>query len=174
MINNPNNFKTHVRNRRDINILNVIRKKEFINPQQNWWKPGKIEDTYYSNILEDRHYLYAFTQQTSAERCLEFLKYYRLKNNSYPSLYGNSDSTLYPGQREDIYIDIESLYSLKERCLVNNIGLLAIHEFDYTFLDYYLGKRNVFDLSFSAVDLLEDEVIEYDKQIEHFNYLAEL
>ena len=52
MINNPNNFKTHVRNRRDINILNVIRKKEFINPQQNWWKPGKIEDTYYSNILE--------------------------------------------------------------------------------------------------------------------------
>ena len=173
MIKTPNNFKTHVKNRRGINIVNVIRKKEFIHPQQNWWKPGKIEDTYYSSVLEDRHYIYAFTRQTAAERCFQFLKYYRLKNNKYPDLYGKNETSLYTTQEEDIYIDSDTIHALKERCLVNNIGLLAIHEFDYTFVDYYLGQRNVFDLSFSAVDMLEDEILDHEKQIEHFNYLMD-
>ena len=58
--------------------------------------------------------------------------------------------------------------------MLNNIGLLAINEFDYTFVDFFLGRRNVFNLSMSAVDLLEDEKINRAKQVEHYNYLLEI
>ena len=58
--------------------------------------------------------------------------------------------------------------------MLNNIGLLAINEFDYTFVDFFLGKRNVFTLSMSAVDLLEDEKFNRAKQVEHYNYLLDI
>jgi hypothetical protein len=177
MIYPPNNFKTHVKNHKELNIVNVIKKKEFLHPQKNWWKignPNITDDKYYSSILEDKHYLYAFTKLSAAERCYEFLNYYRTKNNKYPDLYGENNSDLYEVEPEDIYIESDTAHSLKHRCMVNNIGLLGINEFDYTCLDYYLGKRNVFNLTFSAVDLLEDEVVDYKKQIQHYNNLFEI
>ena len=181
MINTPNNFKTYVKNKRDLNIIHVIRKRDIKDPQKSWWNHEKGQDKYYSGFLQEKHYLYSFTEQHSAEKCLEFLKYYNLKNNKYPDLLGNDErifniykSVIHEDSYDDIYIDKFTVQSLKMRCMLNNIGLLAINEFDYIFADFFLGQRNVFNLSMSAVDLLEDEKYNRGKQVEHYNYLLDI
>ena len=174
MINTPNNFKTYVKNKRDLNIVHVIRKRDLKDPQKSWWTHENGEDKYYSSFLQEKHYLYSFTEQHSAERCLAFLKYYNLKNNKYPDLFENDEGVFHGKETDDIYIDSDFVGSLKMRCMLNNIGLLAINEFDYTFVDFFLGRRNVFNLSISAVDLLEDEKINRAKQVEHYNYLLDI
>ena len=52
MINTPNNFKTYVKNKRDLNIVHVIRKREIKDPQKSWWNHENGEDKYYSSFLQ--------------------------------------------------------------------------------------------------------------------------
>jgi hypothetical protein len=44
---------------------------------------------------------------------------------------------------------------------------------DYTFIDSFLGQKNVFNLSISAIDLLEDISLDNSEHIEHLNYLLD-
>ena len=72
-----------------------------------------------------------------------------------------------------VYIDEEYLEGLKQRCLLNGIGLIGISNFEYTFIDHFLTKKNVFNLNVSAIDLLENENINCDQQIDNLNYLLD-
>ena len=168
MVHIPNNIKPYIKNKKDMNIVHIIRKNDLTLPH-----------TYYSSVLQNKHYIYSFTSNETAKKCVNFLKHYRLKNNKYPDVYGNNHELILedckqPILENDIYIDIDTISSLKTRCMINNIGLIAINEFDYIYLDFFLNQRNVFNLNISGIDLLEGEEIDYNKQLEHLKYLIKI
>ena len=72
-----------------------------------------------------------------------------------------------------IYIDDEFYGGMKQRCLLNGIGLIGVTEFDYTYTERSMGKKNIFNLNISAIDLLEDERFEKIEQIDNLNYLLD-
>jgi hypothetical protein len=150
-------------------VLKIIRKKEVIK-NTSCWRPG--EEEYYSSYLNDQRFIYSFLNLSAAKNCYSFLKKYKEVNKVYPDLHG----TILKKKEEDffIYIDDEPLITLKKRCLLNNIGLVGISSFDYTYNNYLIGKKNVFNLNFSAVDLLENESLKLPDQIENLNYLLDI
>jgi len=156
-------------------IIKVIRKKEIFN-DSIWWSPKHGKDKFYSSIINEKQYIYSFLSATAANKCHSFLKKYKEINGKYPDLNG-SQSKLKLSKVEDdnfiIYIDEEFLEGLKQRCLLNGVGLIGVSNFEYTFIESLLNKKNVFNLSISAVDLLENENINCDKQIDNLNYLLD-
>ena len=177
----PNNYKDGPNIAKQDNIIHVIRKTNISSIQKSWWSPRTREDNYYSSFLQDKHFIYSFTDSESAKRCLEFLNEYKSKYNGYPDLHknkfteNNTNNFTEPIVDNDIvYIEQDILMSLKYRCQVNNASLLLINKFDYTFSDTFLIHRNFFDLNISGIDILENEPINYDVQVEHYNYLIEM
>jgi len=144
------------------NIVYVIRKKNI--PQMSWWKNNS--DTYYSSVLNDKRSIYAFFSNESAINCLSFINKYKFINNKYPSdtLVGIDD----PGE---LYIDIDTVFYLQNRCLLNRIGLTGIKTFDYTYCKTFLDKKNVFNLTVSGIDLLQDNDLGMANYIDHLNNL---
>ena len=68
------------------NVVHVIRKKNRLKPVETYWSNKEIDkDTYYSNILGNKLYLYAFLNDRSAQRCHSFLQKYNVIHGRYPS-----------------------------------------------------------------------------------------
>jgi len=160
-------------------ILKILKKKNKLyvikkinqNNTDSWWTP-KAE--YYSGLLDDKHSIYSFLYEKSANNCVSFLKKYKEIHNKYPNLYNTTLSK--PEQHgSEISIDIETVSSLQKRCLLNNIGLIGITNFDYLYFDKYMDRKNIFDLSISAIDLIPEQVEQDFKvdQIENLNYLLD-
>jgi hypothetical protein len=152
------------------NVLHVIRKRVNLDVS-SWWSSEKENDKYYSSILNDKRYIYSFFDLQSSKNCLSFLQKYKQVNNTYPELHSLLKRDDEPGE---IYIDTETIYALTTRSLLNNIGLIGISSFDYTFYEKYLSKKNVFNISISAVDLLENESISETEHIDNLNYLLDI
>jgi hypothetical protein len=152
------------------NILHVIRKKPFLK-QSSWWSLEKENDRYYSSILNDKRHIYSFLDSGSSKNCLSFLQKYKQVNNRYPEL-----NCLLSKEEEqgEIYIEQETIYALRTRCLLNNIGLIGISSFEYTFYEKYLSQKNVFNISMSAIDLLENESVLPIEHIDNLNYLLDI
>jgi hypothetical protein len=153
-------------------VIKVIRQRK-TNNLTNWWNSSNDADTFYSSILNEKHYICCFYDNKNAEKCMEFLKKYKKINNRYPELHGNKKALHYIEQNEQLYIDIQSVHFMKSKCLLNNIGLIAITDFDYTYIDRTLGQRNVFDVNISTVDLLDCELLGPEQYIDHLNYLLD-
>jgi hypothetical protein len=175
MINSPGKLRSSVGVKQP-KILKVIRKVEpATNGMGPWWSMAPKDDRYYSSMLNDKQYIYSFLTPASAENCLSFLKKFKEVNKRYPDLSDERLKIRKPNQSDfNIYIQDETIWSLKERCLCNNIGLVGITFFEYTYVDSFLGQKNVFNLSISAIDLLENESLDKEGQIEHFNYLLDI
>ena len=62
---------------------------------------------------------------------------------------------------------------LKKRCLLNGIGLIGISEFEYNFVETFVGAKNIFNLNLSAVDLLQNEECKNFEYIDNLNYLLQ-
>lgn len=166
MIKSPSNIKTKIKSP---NLVKVI--KTHKNNSSSWWSNDPNTDLYYSSLLNDKHYIYSFLNEESAQNCIRFLNKYKQINNNYPNI--SMKDKLIKNRTDDfeIYIQDESFYSIKYNCMVNSANLAGILYFDYTFVDSFLGKKNVFNLSVSSVDLLENEEYNQHRQITHFNYL---
>jgi hypothetical protein len=170
MIKNNNTFKVNRKLTKKPVLLNVIRKKNSI--FTSWWDNTGINgDTYYTGMLNDRQYLYSFFNKDSTENCVSFIKRYKLINGKYPE--HTSTNTQQIDQESEVYIDLEPIESIKSRCLLNNIGLIGITNFEYTFYESYLNKKNVFNVTMSGSDLLEQETINSNTQIDHLNDLLD-
>ena len=102
---------------------------------------------------------------------ITFLQKYHKINNKYPDLYNTDLKKII--DKDSIYIDSESTISMKRRCLVNNIGLIGITSFEYTFYDKDPYKKNIFDLSISSIDLLYEEKEQFYEVIENLNELLD-
>lgn len=153
------------------NVLQVIRKKNQFKPTESYWLNTQLDkDTYYSNILEDKLYLYAFLNDRSAKQCYSFLQKYKAIYGEYPSTTELKQPTKF-GENGEIYIDTDTAYSLSYRGLLNNIGIMGITTFEYTYCETFLERKNVFNLTVSGVDLLEDETIDSTTMKNHLNYL---
>jgi len=170
MIKIPNNVIKYskVNHPNQIKVIKQRRNKI----EKDLWCTIERTDKYYSSIFNDKHYIYAFFNETSANKCYLFLEHYKKINNKYPDLHGKK----YVRDVSDIsqiYVCNDSVYLLKRECLLNGIGLIGINNFDYTFIDSFFGQRNVFNLSISAIDLLDNETVNETDQIENLNYLLD-
>jgi hypothetical protein len=159
--------------------IKVIRKKEKLYSKNgittyvpSWWSPKYGHDKYYSSILDDKQYIYSFLDTTSSENCLSFLLKHKEIYNRYPDLHS---SELFRNNEDcdPIYIDTENYSLMAQRCLINNISLIGISNFEYTFYERYLDKKNVFNVNISAVDLLENQILDTTEQVENLNYLLD-
>ena len=148
------------------NVVYTIRKQENLFRKENWWKENKKE--YYSNILDDKRFIYTFFNHSDANRCLEFLKKYKTLNGTYPT-----EMSKLKNKKNDIpfnlFIEEETVHYLKNSCLLNNIGLMGIYSFDYIQTNY--GK---FDVDFKGKDLLENENLNLRTVIHQLDYLLDL
>jgi hypothetical protein len=156
--------------------VKVIRQKE-LNPEvTNWWSPERAIDKYYSGILNEKQCVYSFTSQLQADKCKKFLLDYKNINKKYPDLYVSKTlKQAFDDSHFDIYVEDESLFLMKRRCLLNNIGLIGITRFDYTFDEIKDNLKNVFTLSISAVDLLEnDNFAHKEEYVDNLNFLLDM
>ena len=71
----------------------------------------------------------------------------------------------------ELYIDSDTVFYLQHNCLLNGLGLVGITAFDYTFCKTFLDKKNVFNLTVSGVDLLENHDLGIPDYVSHLNYL---
>jgi len=152
-----------------------IRQKYVAQNYTYWTKSENVPDTYYSNVLEERHFIYSFLNKNAVHNCYAFLKKFKEVKGSYPDLYDNNSMINLQKAKlnSEIYIDTDTLYSVKYRCLLNNIGLFGITDFDYDYLGTFLNQKDVFNLSVSGIDLLEGEELDYPTKIDHLNYLLD-
>ena len=145
-------------------VIKVIKEKH----KASWWKPQPGHDKFYSSMLDDKQYIYSFLDSEAAVNCCSFLEKYREVHKRYPTLL-ESKTVKYNNDPSDysIYLEDETLESLKIKCLLNGIGLMGITSFKYTCLN------NSFDLNISSINLLESEEVSISEQIDNLNYLLD-
>ena len=134
--------------------------------------PKYNKELYYSRMINDKQCIFSFLNVESSKNCLSFLEKYKKIHKKYPcpEQYKNTS----PLENEfACYIDNKPIAVLKNRCLLNNIGLIGINYFDYTFYDNFAGEKNVFNVNISSVDLLTNEKITVEDQIDQLNYLLD-
>jgi len=154
-------------------MVNTIRKRQVVRSQKSWWVRGPYEDKYYSSYLQNKHYIYSFQNNEAAKKCYQFLNEYKFRYNTYPDLSQEPHNTgiVNTDEISDIYIDTDILTSIKYKCSVNNIGLMCIEHFDYQFINSSLGKGRFFNLDISGIDIIDDEEINLERQIKHYEEL---
>jgi hypothetical protein len=155
------------------NVLHVVRKKSLLRNDDYWSKSQRDRDNYYSSILEDKLYLYSFLNNQSVQRCYSFLQKYNNIHGQYPSTSESVKPTIFD-ENSDIYIDSDTRYSLEHRCLLNNLGLMGITTFEYTYCETFLERKNVFNLTVSGIDLLEGQENDNVTQVNHLTYILRL
>ena len=153
--------------RKEPNTLKLIRKRTRLDI--SWWKAD--ENIYYSSVFNQKQSIYSFLTTESAQKFIQFLQKYKNIHNEYPSPYNTSKATKYVDDTEHIYVEEQTIYSLKHSCLLNGIGLVGISSFDYIFIDSYFGQKNFFDLYMSGVDLLQDQEIDNNQKIANLIHL---
>jgi len=146
--------------------IKVIRKKD----NYSWWAPKYGQGKYYSTTLDEKQYICSFFDDTSCKKFKKFIDHYKAVNNKMPNLLNQYDSKTDIDNFE-IYIEDEILDLMKERCLLNGVSLIGIINFEYTFVKS--ENMNVFNLNISAIDLLENESTDHDRQIDNLNYLLD-
>ena len=152
-------------------FVKVVKQRP-VRGQRSIWCSPEYSDKIYSSMFNEKQFIYSFLSVESSKRCFQFLKKYNEVNGHYPDLHGKKIIKDNSGETT-IYIDDECLFTLKKKCSLNGIGLIGISHFDYTFIDSFLGQKNVFNLSISAIDLLEDVSLDNSEHIEHLNYLLD-
>ena len=145
-------------------MIKVIKEKQ----KASWWKPQPGYEKFYSSMLDDKQYIYSFLDSEAAVNCCSFLEKYREVHKRYPALL-DSKTVKYNKNPSDysIYLEDETLESLKIKCLLNGIGLIGITSFNYTCLNKF------FDLNISSINLLESEEVSISEQIDNLNYLLD-
>ena len=102
--------------------------------------------TYYSDILDDRHYIFGFTYKKHASVCNRFLNDYKKSYGRYPSTSQKMLYTNFIFTQNTTCIEEVDVEEMKMRCVVNGLNLFEIHNFDYQFIH---------EINFSGTNLTE-------------------
>ena len=88
---------------------------------------------YYSDVLDERHYMYGFLHRTDATRFTQFLKTYNKRHSRYPYI-GQRNVVLRSTRpnTDSLFIDVEPLEMFQYKCVINGTRLFGIENFDYT------------------------------------------
>jgi hypothetical protein len=114
----------------------------------------------YTSRVNNEQVMYSFINEISANNCKQFLKVYKDIHGKYPD--NNNSSVQF--SNEIITIEEETIGSLQNTCLLLNIGLLGITDFNYSF------NRGLVNVDFKAANLITEDLEEL-KQSEQFNYV---
>ena len=171
MINVPNNIMTYAKPKRP-HFVKIIKQRKQLEENSIWCSP-EYSDKIYSSMFNDKQFIYSFLTSDASKSCFHFLKKYHEINGTYPDLHGKKNYKDISCKDESIYIEDECLSTLKKKCILNSVGLIGISHFGYTYLESFFGQKNVFNLSISAIDLLDDVSCDNHEQIENLNYLLD-
>ena len=92
-------------------------------------RQGKL---YYSDVLDERHYMYGFLHRNDATRFTYFLKSYHKKYSRYPYI-GQKNLVLRSTRpnADSLFIDVEPLEMFQRKCVLNSTKLFGIEDFDF-------------------------------------------
>jgi len=116
---------------------------------------------YYSSYIDNKQHIYSFLNNETANTCVAFLKEFKTMYNSWPVINEQNEIMIsnqmlsnYINEKlnEDIVINEEEIENMQSYCIFNNLGLLGVTFFDYTF------KKNKIDLYISACSLIPEDM----------------
>jgi len=124
--------------------------------------PGtSIGKNYYSSFIDNKQHIYSFLNKETANACVSFLTEFKTMYNNWPVINEENEIMIsnrllggYKHEKLDEYIVIneEEIENMQSYCLFNNLGLLGVTFFDYTF------KKSKIDLYISACSLLPEDI----------------
>jgi hypothetical protein len=120
----------------------------------------KSSNKIYTSRVNNEQVLYSFINEISANNCMKFLNVYKNIHGKYPE----NDNSSIQFSNEIITLEEETIGSLQNTCLLLNIGLLGITDFNYSF------NRGLVNVEFKAANLITEDLEEL-KQSEQFNYV---
>jgi len=120
----------------------------------------KSSNKIYTSRVNNEQVLYSFINEISANNCMKFLNVYKNIHGKYPE----NDNSSIQFSNEIITLEEETIGSLQNTCLLLNIGLLGITDFNYSF------NRGLVNVDFKAANLITEDLEEL-KQSEQFNYV---
>ena len=120
----------------------------------------KSSNKIYTSRVNNEQVLYSFINEISANNCMKFLNVYKNIHGKYPE----NDNSSIQFSNEIITLEEETIGSLQNTCLLLNIGLLGITDFNYSF------NRGLVKVDFKAANLITEDLEEL-KQSEQFNYV---
>lgn len=126
------------------------------------YTPGMvIGKNYYSSFIDNKQHIYSFLTDETANTCVSFLTEFKSMYNNWPII--NEDNEILLSNRllggyknkkitDEVVVNEEEIENMQSYCIFNNLGLLGVTFFDYTF------KKNKIDLYISACSLLPDDI----------------
>jgi hypothetical protein len=84
---------------------------------------------YYSDIIEDRHYIYGFLNKKHALDCLNFLNSYKKRYSRYPCIEQKPALFKKYVSVDPIRVNTEPLEYIQNKCAINGAKLLGITDF---------------------------------------------
>ena len=105
---------------------------------------------YYSDVLDNRHFVYGFLNRGDSTRFMGFLKTYHTKYSRYPYI-GQKNVVLKSirPNTDSLYIDVEPLESFQYKCVLNGARLFGISEIDFHqdngFDEVYISGAEIFE-----------------------------
>ena len=127
-------------------IIKTVKKTNYA--KNSWW----LNSDYYSLNFNEKQYICTFLTRGSADNCIYLLK---------------------KAYKEEFHVDEEPLHLMKKRCMLNNIGLIGITDFNYTHTYGIFQTNNVFILNISCIDLLADQKLDIDEYVDNLNFLLD-
>ena len=107
-------------------------------PQKVYVIKNKMK--FYTNVVDDKHCLYSFTNKRTANMCMNFLANYKHRYNEYPPINHENyvpEISMYkkPIQKiisEELQITNETTENMLSMCSWSKLELLVIDSFKYT------------------------------------------
>lgn len=110
----------------------------------------KNSNGFYTSTINDNRTMFSFMNTQSALRCTNFLTHYAEVYGKFPG------STCIPINLDtSLTIQEVDIKKVQNTCLLLNLGLIGITEFDYTFYKYD------YDVKFRSENLITDELENY-------------
>jgi len=141
----PNSIFTQTKVKQP-SIIKTIRINDGI--KNAWW----LNSDYYSLNFEDKRYIYTFLTRESADNCICLLK----------KIYN-----------KDFYVDEEPNHLMKKRCMLNNVGLIGVTDFNYTCVNSFFDENYIYTLNISCIDLLAGQKLDIDEYVDNLNFLLD-
>ena len=97
---------------------------------------------YYSDVLDEKHYMYGFIRRVDATRFTHFLKIHHKKYNRYPYI-GQKNVVLRSTRpnTDSLFVDVEPLEMFQYKCIINGTNIFGIENFEYTDEDGIIDAR---------------------------------
>jgi len=133
----------------NVNVIVSVNKYKFT---------AKTPTKYYTSIINDKQSILSFATDQPTKQCAQFISMYRSRYGHYPSMC-NDDIDKHTKNpfakkrknidlREELVIIQESSEELIKKCLLTNLGLILIHEFNYSFV-----RQDHTEVNYSAQEI---------------------